>query len=106
PCAVVQRRPVARAASVDPDQEGRTKLRKRESKEARHDLAQSALEAQLLVLGRERGFVTYDEVTDVLAHEPNLERGIHRMLRMLASHGVSLADHATGKGDRRRAGAG
>lgn len=89
-------------------------MTKRETKEAVHAEAvsaealqagQSALEAQLLSLGRERGFVTYDEVTDVLAHEPNLERGIHRMLRMLASHGVALADQA-GKGDRRRGSAG
>jgi len=81
-------------------------LTKRESKEADRNSVQPssgqpALEAQLISLGRERGFVTYDEVTDVLAHETNLERGIHRMLRMLASHGVALADQA-GKGDRRR----
>ncbi len=76
-------------------------MTKRESKEAQKRAAGTALEEQLLTLGRERGFVTYDEAAEVLALEPNLERAIQRMLRLLAAHGIALADHGE-KSDRRR----
>lgn len=63
----------------------------------------STLDERLLALGRERGFLTYDEVADALAAAPNLERAVQRALRLLGAHGISLADRAPGKGDRRRA---
>ncbi|MCZ7684748.1 MAG: sigma-70 family RNA polymerase sigma factor [Sandaracinaceae bacterium] len=59
---------------------------------------------QLLALGRERGFLTYDEVADALAPSPSLERSIQRTLRLLAAEGITLADREPGKGERRRAG--
>lgn len=77
-------------------------MTKRDSKEARQRAEGSALEEQLLTLGRERGFVTYEEAAEVLAHSPNLERGIHRMLRLLAAHGIALTEDGE-KGERRRA---
>lgn len=72
-------------------------MKKREIKETKP----ATIDEQLLKLGRERGFLTYDEVAEVLAHEPSLERGIQRTLRLLATHGIALTDQ-TGKSDRRR----
>lgn len=80
-------------------EEGRINLKKlRISKETK-----STLDEKLVALGRERGFLTYDEVADALASAPNLERAIQRALRILSAQGISLADRAPGKGERRRA---
>ncbi|HEY8432821.1 MAG TPA: sigma-70 family RNA polymerase sigma factor [Sandaracinaceae bacterium] len=88
---------LALASDPDREEEGRSKLKKNaQSKETR------ALDERLLALGRERGYLTYDEVADAIATAPNLERAIQRALRLLSAEGIVLADQAPGKGERRR----
>ncbi len=85
------------AREPDHEEEGRITLKK-------IAYSKDTIGDQLLALGRERGFLTYDEVADALAPSPSLARSIQRTLRLLSAEGITLADREPGKGERRRAG--
>lgn len=85
------------AREPDHEEEGRITLKK-------IAYSKDTIGDALLALGRERGFLTYEEVAGALATSANLERSIQRTLRLLAAEGITLADREPGKGERRRAG--
>ena len=59
----------------------------------------------MLALGKRRGYVTYDEVTDALARSAvSLTLAIPRALRELGAAGIDLADADSARGHRNRAG--
>jgi RNA polymerase primary sigma factor len=70
------------------------------SMSARNDAG--PLEPALLREGRERGYLTYDEVADVLADGPDLDRAVPRAMRVLEDHGIALADDEASKARRPR----
>jgi RNA polymerase primary sigma factor len=56
----------------------------------------------VIALGRARGFITYDELSDLLARVSDLEQAVSSTLRLLASNGIALTERAPEKGERRR----
>jgi RNA polymerase primary sigma factor len=52
----------------------------------------SPLEKALITKGRERGYLTYDEVADALASDSDLDRSVPKVMRVLEDHGIALAD--------------
>lgn len=70
---------------------------------AAHD-EMDPLGRDLITKGRERGYLTYDEVADALAPGLELDRSVPKAMRLLEDHGVALAEDERASGRKSRGG--